>query len=86
MDIDKAIGIAIAQIRVERDMSQAKAAQSAGISRGQWGKLETGIHWPSRRSMAAICDGLDVAPSEVFYAVADFLSSQECRNGLKNEL
>ena len=32
--------------RIERGLSQAKAAREAGIARGYWIKLEQGMHFP----------------------------------------
>lgn len=71
-------GIALERLREERGLSCWAAAKKAQVSIPQWYKLESGEHWPSVHTLGKICAALNIAPSEVFYLVADTLSQHEC--------
>lgn len=57
----RAIGETIRKARVERGLSQAKAAREAGIARGYWIKLEQGMHFPDS-TWPAIARVLELDP------------------------
>lgn len=78
--LQSVFGIAIMILRQERGLSRFTAAGKANVSVPQWYKLESGMCWPTKNSLYAVCEALDVNPSEIFFVAADVLSSYECNN------
>lgn len=77
MELGKACGFVLGQIRAEKKISKHAAAQRSGLSHPHWGKIESGQHWPSYPTLCAICKGLGVKQSAVFSRIADYMEKQE---------
>ena len=65
MPPDNVIGTNIARIRADREMSQARLAEAADISRVALGKIERGDTSPRPRTLTEIAKGLDVPLSKL---------------------
>lgn len=62
---EKAIGLAIREIRIEREMSQEHLAFECGFDRTYISLLERGIRSPTVRSLVRLAAVLQVRPSDV---------------------
>lgn len=62
---EKAIGLAIREIRIEREMSQEQLAFECGFDRTYISLVERGIRSPTIRSLVKLATALEVRPSEV---------------------
>ena len=62
----KALGINIKKYRKASGLSQEKLSEMIGIQPRQMSKLETGVHFPSAKSLENICITLDVEPKDLF--------------------
>ena len=75
LNIAQALGINIKKFRKARGLSQEKLSEMIGIQPRQMSKLETGVHFPSEKTLEAICVTLDVTPKELFNF--DFIATEE---------
>ncbi len=62
----KALGVNIKKYRKARGLSQEKLSELIGIQPRQMSKLETGVHFPSGKTLENICITLDVEPKDLF--------------------
>lgn len=65
-DLAKALGINIKKYRKSRSLSQEQLSGMVGIQPRQMSKLETGVHFPSAKTLESICVALDVSPKDLF--------------------
>ncbi len=65
-DLAKALGINIKKYRKSRSLSQEQLSEMVGIQPRQMSKLETGVHFPSAKTLESICVALDVSPKDLF--------------------
>ncbi len=82
-DLAKALGINIKKYRKSRSLSQEQLSEMVGIQPRQMSKLETGVHFPSAKTLESICVALDVSPKDLF----DFdilYADQSCLDGTYN--
>lgn len=77
VDIVKALGINIKKYRKARGLSQEKLSEMIGIQPRQMSKLETGVHFPSARTLENLCVTLDVSLKELFDFELD-LAQESC--------
>jgi len=76
VDIAKALGLNIRKYRKARHLSQEQLSEMIGIQPRQMSKLETGIHFPSLKTLESLCAILDVIPRDLFdfdYAAEDIM-------------
>ncbi len=66
VDLAKALGINIKKYRKSRNLCQEQLSEMVGIQPRQMSKLETGVHFPSAKTLESICITLDVSPKELF--------------------
>ncbi len=66
VDLAKALGINIKKYRKARNLSQEQLSEMVGIQPRQMSKLETGVHFPSAKTLENICITLDVTPKDLF--------------------
>lgn len=70
---DKAIGQALREIRLEREMSQEQLAFECGFDRTYISLLERGIRSPTVRSLVQLAGVLRVPPSEILQRMEGLL-------------
>ena len=58
-DLLSTLGSRIEAMRTNRGLTQAQAALTAGLSQGQWSKLESGTHDPQLTTLLRIQHALD---------------------------
>ena len=76
VNIAKALGLNIRKYRKARNLSQEQLSEMIGIQPRQMSKLETGIHFPSLKTLENLCAILDVIPRDLFdfdYSTEDVL-------------
>ena len=56
-------------LRIEREMSQDRLAQKAGIDRKTVNRIENGHFSPSLQSLILLCGALKVKPSDVLEGI-----------------
>lgn len=61
----KALGQAVREIRVDREMSQEQLAFECGFDRTYISLVERGVRSPTVRSLVQLANALKVRPSEV---------------------
>ncbi len=66
LNFAKALGANIKKYRKARGLSQEKLSELIGIQPRQMSKLETGVHFPSGKTLENICVTLDVTPKDLF--------------------
>ena len=59
----------IYDIRIEREMSQDRLAQKAGIDRKTVNRIENGHFSPSLQTLIRLCSALKVKPSDVLAGI-----------------
>jgi transcriptional regulator with XRE-family HTH domain len=62
------IGNAIKQVRMHYGLSQVELSSKTGISQTSISQIEGGIKNPSKRSIKAICDALEI-PEAILYVI-----------------
>ena len=62
----KVLGQKIRRLRQEKEISQEKLANEAGIERSYMGAIERGERNPSFDKIASIAKALDTSPSKLF--------------------
>ncbi len=73
MNVLAALGAAIKEARVKRELSQEKLAEAAHVHRNVIGLIERGTHTLNLKSFIAIANGLGLRPS-VLLARAEALA------------
>jgi transcriptional regulator with XRE-family HTH domain len=76
---EKAIGQAIREIRLEREMSQEQLAFECGFDRTYISLMERGIRSPTVRSLVKLASVLNVRPSEVLARMEALLNSKHTK-------
>ena len=66
MDIQKAFGLRVQQLRIETGMSQEKFALSIDMDRTYLASVEAGKRNISLNNIKKIADGLNISISELF--------------------
>jgi transcriptional regulator with XRE-family HTH domain len=61
-----AFGLRMKALREERNLSQERLAEAAGLHWSFVGRVERGQRNPSLKNVLKIADGLGVAPGELF--------------------
>ena len=61
----RAFGQALKEVRTERAMTQQDLDFASGIHRTTISQWERGVYLPSFKNFLALCEGLEVAPSEL---------------------
>lgn len=84
INIAKALGINIKKYRKACGLSQEQLSEMVGIQPRQMSKLETGVHFPSARTLESICASLDISPKELFTFDFDFSEEVCLANGTYN--
>ena len=62
------IGNAIKQVRLHYGLSQIELSSKTGISQTSISQIEGGVKNPSKRSIKAICDALEI-PEAILYVL-----------------
>lgn len=62
------IGNAIKQVRIYYGLSQVELSSKTGISQTSISQIESGVKNPSKRSIKAICDALEI-PEAILYVI-----------------
>lgn len=62
------IGTAIKEMRTDRRLSQKKLAEMSGISQNALCNIEKGYSFPSKDTVKAICDAMDVPVSWLLFS------------------
>lgn len=78
---DKAIGQAIREIRLEREMSQEQLAFECGFDRTYISLLERGVRNPTVRSLVQLARVLKVRPSEILQRMEGLLRTPKSHKG-----
>ena len=68
---DKAIGIAIKELRTSKGMSQEVLSGLAGLAREHLAMHESGIRRPTFRTLCKIAFALDIKPSDLVKKIED---------------
>jgi len=66
---DPALGSALRQLRLERELSQEGISHAANITLGAYGKIERNEVAPAWATVRAIADGLGISMQELGAAV-----------------
>lgn len=80
---ERAIGEAIREIRIKREMSQEELAFESGFDRTYISLLERGIRNPTVRSLVKLANALNVRPSEFLLRMETLLKAPKPPKGLK---
>ena len=72
MDIQKAFGLKVQQLRKETGMSQEKFALSINMDRTYFASVETGKRNISIKNIKKIADGFNISISELFYDIEKY--------------
>lgn len=64
--ISSKIGAKIKEMRLEKKMSQDQLAEKADISKSSLSYIENGTNSPSLKTFEAICNALEISPSDLF--------------------
>ena len=68
--------------RLARGLTQAQAAEEAGVSVGAWRSTETGTRRPRPHTFAAILEALDLSPHDVHTAAPQPVELDSARHSL----
>ena len=82
------LGDTLREFRKLSNLSQAQVAESANISRNQFGNYESGEYFPSVDTLITICEAMDVDPLDVFSRALykskqDLINKKNDRSGLE---
>lgn len=72
LDIQKAFGLKVQQLRKETGMSQEKFALSINMDRTYFASVETGKRNISIKNIKKIADGFNISISELFYDIEKY--------------
>jgi transcriptional regulator with XRE-family HTH domain len=72
---EKAFGLALREIRRERDVSQEQLGFDAGLDRTYISLIERGVQSPTVRTVVRLADALEVAPSEMIRRMESVLAA-----------
>jgi len=72
---ERAIGEAIREIRIKREISQEELAFESGFDRTYISLLERGIRNPTVRTLVKLASVLKVRPSEILLRMEAFLKA-----------
>jgi len=61
----QAFGLALRQVRLERQLSQEAAALACGLDRAYFGSLERAKKSPTLTTVWRLADGLETRPSDL---------------------
>lgn len=74
MQIQKAFGIALRQVREASDLTQEELALNADLDRTYISLLERGLRQPTLSSLFSLCDVLECKPSELVVKVEKLMA------------
>ena len=77
MDIRRALGLAIKDFRLERNLSQERFALKIEMDRTYFASVESGKRNVSVENISKIADGLDISLEELFLKVEEYRSNKK---------
>lgn len=66
MDIKKKFGKRLREIRVNKNLTQEKMAESIGIQPENYSRIENGLSFPKPENIEKICFALNIELAELF--------------------
>lgn len=66
MDIKKKFGKRLREIRVNKNLTQEKMAESIGIQPENYSRIENGFSFPKPENIEKICSALNIELAELF--------------------
>lgn len=73
-DIRKAVGLALRELRLERNISQEKLAELGGLDRSYVSEIENGDKTASVVTIFKVAIALDLKPSEFLQEVENYFN------------
>ena len=81
MEFAQAFATTLRVLRMERDLTQERLAERAGLHLNSVGLLERGLREPSLYTVFQLATGLDMTPAEFVQAVSERRPSIKSRSG-----
>ena len=75
MELDRAVGESLRELRKERGLSQEALALEAGVERNYISLIELGRNSPSIRMLFKLCKALSVSPQQMLARVESLVQA-----------